>query len=117
MRLFEQALLNMVLAGASWEPDDAAAAAAIATASTPPPTAEALGLRARAQLKAAYDAQGDYTAVELLEAAEGEARALACGQAELAHALLGRLLEALEHFEKLPKKGASNEQTMLLRKN
>ena len=74
--------------------------------------AERLGLRARAALVKSLDAKGDHEGLAALEGQAEAAAELGAWLPTFAEELLGRLVAALEHQEKLPKRGW--EQALLL---
>merc|ERR1719502_1449457 len=112
LRFYLQLLLFVPIAGPRWADEKGAAPGAL-----PTETVEALGLNARAQTIAHLKAAGDDDGLAALEAQEDEARALCAWLPEFAEELIGKLVSALDYFDKAAEGGGGRDhyrQTLYL---
>ena len=110
LRFFEQVLTCVPLADQQWAPPPAALTAG--TAGADEAELASLGLLERQAWAARLRAGGDDGGAELLEEQAAEAASLSLYLPEFAERMLEQMLAALEHFERLPRRGW--EQQMLL---
>jgi hypothetical protein len=109
LRFFEQVLTCVPLTDQQWAPPAAGAAGA---AGADEAELASLGLLERQAWAARLRAGGDGGGAELLEEQAAEAASLSLYLPEFAERMLDQMLTALEHFERLPRRGW--EQQMLL---
>ena len=110
LRFFEQVLTCVPLADQQWALPPAALTAGAAGADEA--ELASLGLLERQAWAARLRAGGDDGGAELLEEQAAEAASLSLYLPEFAERMLEQMLAALEHFERLPRRGW--EQQMLL---
>ena len=112
LRFFEQVLTCVPLADQQWAPPPAALITSAGAAGADEAELASLGLLERQAWAARLRAGGDDGGAELLEEQAAEAASLSLYLPEFAERMLEQMLAALEHLERLPRRGW--EQQMLL---